>query len=67
MDVYGESNPEVTKLLVEKVFYTNPDYKLDFIDVLTAMSRHIFPDIFQEFKFLHDRSEFQKELSKDTF
>lgn len=67
MDIYGESNPEITKFMVEKVFYLNSDYILDFIDVLRIMENHVFPDILQEFKFLHERSQIQKSISKDTF
>lgn len=47
MDIYGESNPDLTRILVEKVFQINSDFKLDYLDVLKMMSTHIFKDIFQ--------------------
>ena len=63
MDIYGESNRDITKLLVEKVFEVNENYRLDFIDTLEIVGKKIFPEVMQQIKFIHDRSEFDKSVT----
>jgi hypothetical protein len=34
MDVYASDNPEIVKVMVNRVFEINSDYKLDFNDTI---------------------------------